>query len=351
MMRKRSFTLMLLGVFILFSSCLDTDDYTTDPHTNFEALWKLLDEHYCFFEYKNIDWDGVYEKYSEQVSDTMDRYELFNVLGKMLTELEDGHTNLISTFNTSRFWNWYEGYPDNYNKVVHEKYLGTEYKSAGGITFLIMRDNIGYVYYEDFSTDVGEADLDEMFLYFKDCKALIFDVRNNTGGSLVYSERIASRFLTEKQVVGYIVHKTGCGHNEFSEPYPMELEPSSQAKWLRPVAVLTNRRCYSATNDFVNKMKLFPQVTIIGDKTGGGCGLPFHSDLPNGWGVRYSSSPMLDADKEITEYGVDPDKKVDIKESDQLNHIDTIIEEALDCLKEQASEMTPSVDGDKYINE
>lgn len=350
-MKGRRLIGLLLGVFTFFTSCFDTGDYTADPHENFEALWTLMDEHYCFFEYKDIDWDAVHEKYKAQITDSMDRYQLFNVLGKMLTELEDGHTNLISTFNTSRFWNWYENYPNNYNKVVHEKYLGSDYHLAGSMKYLIMRDNIGYVYHDDFSNDVSEAELDAMFSYFKDCKALIFDVRENTGGSLSCSERLASRFLIEKQVVGYIMHKTGPGHNEFSEPYSIELKPSSRMKWLRPVAVLTNRKCYSATNDFVCKMKQFPQVVIIGDQTGGGCGLPLHSDLPNGWSVRYSSSPMLDADKEFTEYGIEPDKKVDIKESDQLDNIDTIIEEALKFLQQETLGATPTTTSSEYINQ
>ena len=334
MMKRYGLALLLSGAFTLFTSCFERDEYTTDPHTNFEALWKLIDEHYCFFEYKNIDWEAVHEKHSVQITDSMENHRLFSVLGEMLAELEDGHTNLISTFNISRFWSWYENYPDNFNAIVHEKYLGTDYKIAGGLKYLIMQDNIGYVYYESFSTQVEEVHLDEMFLYFKDCEGIIFDVRNNTGGSLTYSERIASRFIQEKQLVGYIMHKRGPGHNDFSEPYPIELEPSTRIKWLHPVIVLTNRSCYSSTNDFVSKMMFFPQVTVMGDKTGGGCGLPFHSELPNGWSVRFSSSPMLNANKEITERGIDPDIKVDIIENDQLNNIDTIIEEALKYMKE-----------------
>jgi len=318
---------------ILLSACNTRDEYSADPYTNFRALWKVIDERYCFFDYKNIDWNAIYNKYSVQIADTMDRFQLFDLLGKMLAELEDGHTNLISTFNVSRFWNWYENYPDNFNSVVHKQYMGTDYYIAGGLRYRILEDSIGYVYYGSFSTPVGEAHLDEMFMHFKDCKALIFDVRNNTGGSLTYTERIASRFITEKMTVGYIVHKTGPGHNDFSEPYPITLSPSNRVKWLRPVAVLTNRSCYSATNDFVDKMKQFSQVTVIGDKTGGGCGLPFHSELPNGWSVRFSSSPMLNAQKELTESGIDPDIKIDILESDQLNNIDTIIEEAIKYLK------------------
>jgi C-terminal processing protease CtpA/Prc len=341
-MARTIFLLPLIFPFI-FYSCSVEDEYSADARTNFEALWKIVDEHYCFFDYKDIDWNAVHEKYSAQVTDSMDKYQLFELLGKMLGELKDGHTNLISSFNISRFWDWSVNYPDNFNAVVHKKYLGNDYYIAGGMKYRILRDSIGYVYYGDFSANVNESNLNEMFLHFKNCKAIIFDVRNNGGGTLSNSELIASRFLDEKRIVGYIVHKTGPGHSDLSEPHPIELKPTNYIKWLRPVAVLTNRSCFSATNDFVNKMKLFPQVTIIGDKTGGGCGLPFHSELPNGWGVRFSSSPILDADRQYTEYGVDPHIKVDIEIKDQLDSIDTIIEKAVINLKKKTEGMKPEV--------
>ena len=75
-------------------------------------------------------------------------------------------------------------------------------------------------------------------------------------------------------------------------------------------------------------MRCFPNVTLVGDKTGGGSGLPFSSELPNGWGVRFSASPHLDAQKQHIEFGIDPDKKVDMSKEDENNDLDTIIEEA-----------------------
>ena len=342
-MKKNNIICSILSIFIFLSACSARDEYSSDPYDNFKALWKIIDEYYCFFEYKNINWNNVYDKYSVQVNDSMNRFELFALLGKMLAELEDGHTNLISTFNVSRFWSWHENYPDNFNAVVQRQYLGSDYNISGGLKYRILDDSIGYVYYGSFSSAIGEAHLDEMFLHFRNCKSFIFDVRSNTGGSLTYSERIASRFITEKLTVGYIMHKTGPGHNDFSEPYPIILAPSTRVKWLRPVAVLTNRSCYSATNDFICKMKQFPQVTVIGDKTGGGCGLPFHAELPNGWSVRFSSSPILNDQKQITESGIDPDIKIDIAESDQLKNIDTIIEEARTFLKSKTAGTIPAV--------
>ncbi|HBK28591.1 MAG TPA: peptidase S41 [Parabacteroides sp.] len=317
------------GLFLLFS-CQDTDEYTVNPRENFEALWKILDENYCFFDYKAIDWDEVHSRYAVQIQDSMNQFELFDLMAKMLSELKDGHTNLYSSFNVARYWDWYKDYPPNFYEELNDAYLGKDYKIAGGMEYKkIANDRIGYVRYSSFSSTLGESNLDYMFYHFKECQALVIDIRNNGGGSLANSERFASRFIQEKTNVGYIMHKTGKGHNDFSEPYPIVLEPTERIRWLRPVVVLTNRHCYSAANDFVMKMRMFPHVTIMGDKTGGGSGFPFTSELPNGWSVRFSACPMLDNEKQLTEFGIEPDIPVSITESDLLGGKDTIIEEAI----------------------
>ena len=76
----------------------------------------------------------------------------------------------------------------------------------------------------------------------------------------------------------------------------------------------------------------------MGDRTGGGSGLPFHSELPNGWSVRFSASPILDANMQHTEFGIDPDIKVDMLQEDIEKGIDTIIEEALNYLFEETKD-------------
>jgi C-terminal processing protease CtpA/Prc len=165
---------------------------------------------------------------------------------------------------------------------------------------------------------------------------LILDVRNNGGGLLTLSDRIASRFTNEKILTGYLSYKTGTGHSDFSKPAPIYVEPATdRVRWQKPIAVLTNRRSYSSTNDFVGKMKQMPQAIIIGDKTGGGSGLPFSSELPNGWSVRFSASPMYDPDMKHQEFGIDPDIKVDMTSEDMQKGIDTIIETARKQLKKK----------------
>ena len=165
---------------------------------------------------------------------------------------------------------------------------------------------------------------------FSSCDGLIIDVRDNGGGQLSTVQQLASRFTTEDFTSGYIRHKTGPGHNDFSDFYPItqETAESNRIHFAKPVAILTNRKCYSATNDFVSVMSNLPQVCIIGDCTGGGSGLPFSSELPNGWVIRFSASPIYNTQKKHTEFGIEPDIHVELTQEDISNGFDTIIERA-----------------------
>lgn len=326
--RKIAYRLLVVFVSVFITGCEDTMNFGNNPRGNFEALWKIIDENYCFFEYKKIDWDSVYNVYNARITDEMNTESLFKLLGNMLEELKDGHVNLIATHDISRYWKWQEDYPANFDPTIQEQYLGTDYSIAGGMVYKILEDNIGYVYYGSFSNDVSDSGLSQIVSRMAICKGMIIDVRNNGGGSLTNVERIAARFFNERTLIGYISHKIGPGHNDFSPLYPKYVESSDRVRYQKPVVIITNRGCYSATNEFVSIMKYAPNVTVIGDKTGGGSGLPFSSELPNGWSVRFSASPMFNAEKQHIEFGVEPDIKVNMIKRDSEQKKDTIIETA-----------------------
>ncbi len=336
---KRKLT-YLFSVFLMFFSlhaCIREELPDNTPQGNFDALWKIIDEQYCFLDYKKqeygLDWDEVYHRYRQRISASMPSSGLFEVLGDMLNELRDGHVNLYASHDIARYWDWFEAYPANFSDSIQRNYLGTDYKIASGLKYKILDDNIGYIYYSSFSDGIGNGNIDQMLHDMAVCDGLIIDIRNNGGGLLTNASKLASHFTNEKVLTSYILHKTGKGHNDFSNPQPIYLEPSSSIRWQKKVAVLTNRHAYSATNDFVNTMSQLPNVTLIGDRTGGGSGLPISSELPNGWSIRFSSSPHLNAQKQHIEFGIDPDIKVDMQTSDIQKGKDTIIETARAFLK------------------
>lgn len=334
---KKMYLFVFSVVCLFLWGCEDASrNFGNNPKGNFDALWTIIDRNYCFFEYKNIDWDGVYQKYSVRVTPDMGNDALFKLMGDMLAELKDGHVNLIASHNISRYWQWYQDFPSNFDVSLQNHYLGSDYGIASGMRYKILEDNVGYVYYGSFSSDIGESNLDQILSRMAVCKGIIIDVRDNGGGSLTNVERIVGRFFNQRTLVGYISHKVGPGHGDFSELHPKYAPSSGRVRYQKPVVVLTNRSCYSATNEFVSIMKHAPRVTVIGDKTGGGSGLPFSSELPNGWSVRFSASPMYNAQKEHIEFGVEPDIYVGLLESDRVKNRDTIIEKARALISEKA---------------
>lgn len=324
------------------SSCHKQEEFDNDVYGNFDALWTIVDEHYCFFEYKNIDWNEVGQRYRAKLRPDMSSTALFTVCADMLKELKDGHTNLISGMDVSRYWIW-EQYPRNYDeRLIDEYYLNFDYKMSSSIKYGILKNNFGYMYYGDFMGAIGEGNLDVVLASLASTDGLIIDVRNNGGGYLPYVEMFVRRFITERIHAGAISHKTGPGHNDFSEPYDYYFEPidDTRIKYLKPVVVLANRASYSATNNFVSIMKNLPNVRVVGDVTGGGSGMPFSYDLPNGWGVRMSASEITDCNGVVTEFGVEPSIgcKVDMTEDEISSGIDAIMERAFETLRSMQSE-------------
>ncbi len=131
--------LLLALVAPLLAGCHDVEQFPDDPEGNFEQLWKILDEHYCFFAYKDVDWDEVHGRYRQQVNPAMTGEELFDVCARMLDELRDGHTNLSAPFNTSYYRKWWSDYPQNYQaRVIEEYYFNFNYRQTGGFTYGIL---------------------------------------------------------------------------------------------------------------------------------------------------------------------------------------------------------------------
>ncbi len=319
---------------LLLTGCVTQETEDNTPLGNFDALWSSLDSHYCFFAEKKerhgLNWNEARQRYRQMVTPGITNRQLFEVLANLTCELRDGHVNLYAAHQTARYARWYDDYPMNYSDSLTRATLGpaTDFSQASGLSWRILPDNTGYMRVPSFDTEFGKGNLQQMMVDLATCRLLIIDVRSNGGGMLTSATRLASLFVNEETVGAYMKHKTGPAHDAFSSPEPIRVKPFEGLRWQKPIAVLTNRRTFSAANAFVMMVKGLPQVTIVGDRTGGGAGMPFSAELPNGWSVRFSACPMYDRNMQSTEEGIAPDIHVDITSADYARSVDTILEAA-----------------------
>lgn len=305
---------------------------SADPVTTFETLWKTIDRGYSFFDYKSIDWDGVYQTYRPQINNNMTDRELFDKCAEMLRILRDGHVNLRAGFSTSYYQDFYLNFPANFNKEIIDRNYLRGFEVTGPLYHTILSGNIGYIYYGSFASEITDVQWDVVLSRFNSVaglKGIILDVRNNPGGNPANGYRLFKRIATQNTLLYKTKYKNGEERNEFTPEQESIIEPTTdRVKYTGKLVVLTNRKCYSACNFFVAGCKAFSQIRTVGDQTGGGGGQPTGFELPNGWSVNFSGSITSLPNGFIIENGVSPDIAATLLPADEAAGIDTIIETA-----------------------
>lgn len=313
---KKTFASLCVPIIIGLSSCIPQSPIETDQIANFEALWTVIDERYCFLEEKDVDWDMIHTTYLNKLKE--EEYSalgFFNLMSEMLDELKDGHVNLYSDFDISA----YPIAPDpttGLNIYARSRHLRGRLMISGGMRYGVYQTKdkgvtFGYISYGSFSNSLGNMKVILSIFNAAKVDAIILDLRGNGGGSLDNCEELLSYFIKDKTLIGYTVHKIGPGRSSFSKPKAHYISPSSKGSMTdEPVILLQDRSCYSAANDFIYKVKIAPNVVCIGEKTGGGAGMPATAELPNGWKIRYSAVKSYDKDMKLLEGGIEPDIEV-----------------------------------------
>jgi hypothetical protein len=143
----------------------------------------------------------------------------FDTLAVVLDILRDGHCSLTSTFNEHKNPNFYLQSPQNYNARLISDYYAKGWPNVTGSFshFELAGGNVAYVRYGSFMLDVAEDDIDYLLQKYKDTEGIIFDVRDNTGGSVTNVFTLVSRFVKSKTLVYQTRAKAGPDHNDFTD--------------------------------------------------------------------------------------------------------------------------------------
>lgn len=334
-MKNTRYLLIVLVTVISLSSCeqlVMEPNPETDNIAIFEEYWKLVNEKFAMFSDpgKAINRNLLYSENKALIDNTISSDSLFNVLARITLSLKDGHSYLIDIENDIGVVYNVEGTtPLNLDQfIVDDIYLNSNVQTQGsGLKYTLLKNgNVGYIQYRDFENEITTEMMNTILTYFENTNGIILDVRGNGGGDPSYAALMASHFTDSKIYTGYENFKTGPEIDAFSRS-EIYLKPTEGKKYLKPLIVLTNVGCFSATTTLIYHLNPLPHVTFIGAKTGGGSGSTADGYLANGWSWSLSTSEFIDWEGRRLDNGFEPDINVALDENDVTK--DEIIERAI----------------------
>ncbi len=297
---------------------------------DFESIGQLIKSRYPFLQFKHINWDSLLAVYRPMAGQAKGD-EIYTVLHDLLAELKDGHIELRTEggFPTQTYeWPRLQG-GKAYNPLVVRKYFDRELRVAGdgNMEYEILPDNIGYIYLASFADGNWVYDIDGILAYLSNTKGLIFDVRNNGGGNADIANVITSRFSSAP--ITYSAYLPGG-----TPRWTGTIVSAGQYPYHKPVVVLINGASFSCAELLPELMKQIPQVTTVGDTTGGGGGSNEVFTLPSHKRIRIPTSFLRRFNGEMIEWnGIPPDIRVPQTEADVNQGRDKQLERAITMLR------------------
>jgi carboxyl-terminal processing protease len=337
--------LYVIATTLFFNSCSKAflgDEPENNPETVFESFYKQINENYSGKDVRPISWDSLYKVYRPKVTAQTTKSQLIDIFKNMIVLYEDLHLNFKignQFYSPSLERITANGIPDYLGEAALEKVLGKRTKSYKDLFYYEKTsNNVGYVNIKYFDGGFSKADFDffdTILEELKDTKALIIDIRRNSGGDENYALKIAGRFATTEQVYKYTRVKTGISKTDYSDFYSFTLKPNGAWQFTKPIVLLTGRYTYSTAINFTMMMRTLPNVTTLGNNTGDGVVGFTTRELPNGWLLRCPSGLAYLPDKTLVEGsgGLKPKVLATISEEQKKNGQDAILEKALEMLK------------------
>lgn len=208
--------------------------------------------------------------------------------------------------------------------------------AAAPFEYKMLKGNIAYVALNSFGSDSAANAFAANYEDISKANAIIFDVRNNGGGSSSVGWNILS-YLIQKPFPIHSWHTREYrpsyrAWNNVQQVYggKSKLYPNEKFFYSKPVVVLTSARTFSAAEDFAAAFKSLHRGQIIGSATGGSSGQPLVISLPgNGTARICTKRDMLANGEDFVGKGVQPDKKVVQTIEDVRKDVDTVLEEAI----------------------
>lgn len=328
---------------------------------DFNYMYEVLKENYPFFEVNKrltgIDWLANKDKYIEEIKNTKDDYSYIAILDKILGDLKNHHTTILSKdryIDLKVAYSKYKPWLDELNnekartRYLTSNYIDYDFGTSGAYiaagssnvkTKIIQKDKAAYLSISSFehSADQDMGKIKPFLEGIKDYKTLIIDIRGNDGGDSAYWTSYLLPMLISKPVSSkmYFVYRGGSfsekflkGYfgNEFDNFIPIsnidkeglknmppeiksqfkyydksdfKIEPRDSVNFKGKIYLLVDKFVYSAAETFATYAKHSGFATLVGETTAGdGIGIsPFLCTLPNsGYVFQFSSTMGLAKD-------------------------------------------------------
>ncbi len=344
---KKSIYLLIALIFTI-SSC-EKAFMEPNPETDKKAIFNeyvtLVKEKYAMLTYKNVDIDELASTIGATIDESTSETELFQKLGIITLALKDGHSDLSKGDGEDENiqYNFLEGYPPAFDlEILSNNYIGKTINPEINVLqpendkdvvlaaygALPQDQEIAYLWVPSWDVEISEDQIERIFASFSNAKGLIFDIRQNTGGDPSLATKFAAYLANGEDIyTGFERFKTGPNPNDFSDSKVYLKPANSDVRFTKPVVVLTDRYCYSASTTFAYSTNPIGNITFIGQRTGGGSGSVADGFLANGWKWSLSTSEFIDHLGNHLDDGIDPDIPVELDLDDTSK--DELIERAI----------------------
>ncbi len=325
----RLFPIYIIFLFTFFSCASSIIPTLGDEYQSiYREFWNYVDAHYIYFNEKNVDWNSVFDNHYPTLENGTEE-ALKGAIEASLLTLKDNHNRFEADGYEAKTYSFTDSFDIHFDRALVEKnYIKNSFLRNGNLYYAYINDTIGYIHLSNFTRYGGMQDiLREM--HHNNIHKLIFDMRNNGGGDSNPIPDLIAHFVKTETILGGYVEKNGPAHDDKTSPILVRANPSSTFIFDIPIVVLINRACYSATSYFAAMMKGLPNVTLMGQITGGGGGGNYGYQLSNGWMIAISVSDFVDKDGLSIEPGVSPDITVVNSAAELEAGIDRMLEMAI----------------------
>lgn len=301
-----------------------------------KELMKTLRKDYSYYKLRKIDWKKLEKKHRKAILAADGTQAWISEAAKMLSAAKDVH--MWFDYKGALTGTFQRNIRPNVKEAGVRKVLPNLTQRNDCIYTAKTDDNIGYMMIVSLAAGKSQelAEAAALMAEFKDCEAMVIDLRPNSGGAEPLAMPIAAWFIDGEKLYAKHVYRDADAESGFSAPSERKIKGNEPPnRFNGPLAVLTGRAVMSSCEAFVLMLKQGRDVTIVGDRTYGSSGNPKPHTLCNGVDIYLPSWKAMTPDGKTFEgKGIPADVRVRAQPA-EFEAGDPVLKKALELLRQR----------------